>query len=96
MLTISQPAYDRLSELLADRPNDVAVRIVLREGRARIRPGRQREGDQAIEHEGRTVLLLDKRAARKLDHRTLGIRETEKGPRLKLRRPASDGAAQDS
>ncbi|MFG0335185.1 MAG: hypothetical protein ACF8TS_17650, partial [Maioricimonas sp. JB049] len=91
MLTISQPAFDRLSELLADRPDDVAARIVLREGRARIRPGRQREGDQTIEHEGRTVLLLDKRAARKLGGRTLGVRKTANGLRLKLRRlPAGE------
>ena len=90
MLTISEPAYDRLSELLADRPEDVAVRIVLREGRARICPGRKREGDRTIEHDGRTVLLIDQRAARKLGRRELGVRQTPKGLRLKLRRV--DGA----
>lgn len=86
MLTISETAYDRLSELLADRPNDVAVRIVFKQGRARICPGRQREGDRTVEHDGRTVLLIDRRAERKLGRRVLGVRQTPKGPRLKLRR----------
>ena len=86
MLTITQPAYERLSEMLSDRPEDVAVRIFLDEGRARIRPDRKRSGDKVLKHDGRTVLLFDKQAARHLDERTLGIRQTENGPRLRLQR----------
>ena len=86
MLTISQPAYDRLSQILADRPQDVAARIFLEQGRARIRPGRRRPGDWVLVHNGRTVLLLDAQTARRLDERTLGIRQTADGPRLRLQR----------
>ena len=86
MLTISQPAYDRLSQILADRPEDVAARIVLDQGRARIRPGRRRPGDSVLLHKGRAVLLLDAQTARRLDERTLGIRQTAEGPRLRLQR----------
>lgn len=86
MLTISQPAYERLSEMLADRPEDVAVRLVLDQGRTRVRPGRRRQGDQILEHNGRTVLLLDERVARHLQERTIGIRQTAEGPRLRLQR----------
>lgn len=87
MLTISQQAYERLSEILADRPADVAARIVLEQGRPRIRSSRRQPGDEVLTHNGRAVLLLDPQAARRLDERTLGIRQTADGPRLRLQRP---------
>ncbi|MGD9854851.1 MAG: hypothetical protein AB7U20_07850 [Planctomycetaceae bacterium] len=93
MLTISRPAYERLSEMLADRPHEVAVRIFLHRGRARIRPGRQRQGDTVVEHDGRTVLLLDRKTVQHLDRRTLGIRDTDDGPRLKLQRLQTEDSA---
>ena len=90
MLTISRAAYERLSALIADRPDDVAVRIVLRKGRTRMRPGKQRQGDQVLQYNGRAVLLLDQRVARHLDQRSLGVRKTENGPRLRLQRAESE------
>lgn len=89
MLTISPPAYDRLSKMLADRPHDVAVRIFVRDGRARIRPSRQRQGDQVLTHAGRTVLLLDPDAAQYVDQRMIDIRDTANGQRLRLQRVES-------
>lgn len=86
MLTISRPAYERLREILVDRPADVAARIVVKNGRARIRPGREQSGDKVITYDGRTVLLLDERVARYLGERTLGVRQTTNGPRLRLQR----------
>lgn len=91
MLTISTPAYERLTEMLVDRPEDVAVRIVLREGKPRACSSRQRRGDKVIEHDGRTVLLLDRRVARRLNRRLLEVRETTNGPRLRLKRVTPEG-----
>ena len=88
MLEISPPAYDRLSDMLADRPQNVAARIVVLRGRARIRPGRHRQNDVVIEHDGRTVLLFDQQVAQHLNRRTLGTRSTKDGPRLQLQRNA--------
>ncbi|MEX2287595.1 MAG: hypothetical protein WD648_10935 [Planctomycetaceae bacterium] len=87
MLTITPTAYARLSKQLVDRPDDVAVRIILREGRVKFRRGRHRTGDTVFNHEGRPVLLVGQRTAKKIGNRTLDALETVDGQRLRLRRP---------
>ena len=74
------------STMLAGRPDDIAVRVFVNEGRARIRPSRQRQGDQVLTHAGRAVVLLDAEAARYVEQRTIDIRDTANGPRLRLQR----------
>jgi hypothetical protein len=86
MLVVTQTACERLSEMLAPHPDDVAIRIVRRKGRMKLRRSTQKHGDEVFGHEGRTVLLLDEDVSAHLEHRTLDVRDSEDGPRLKLRR----------
>jgi hypothetical protein len=88
MLNVTRDAYARLSELLAKRPNHVAARIVRREGRLALRRSQQRRGDEVFVHDGRIVLLLGKNVCSDLEGRTLEVRATQDGPRLRFRRPA--------
>jgi hypothetical protein len=86
MLNVTHEAYVRLSEILANRPNHVAARIVRREGRLALRRSKRRAGDEIFVHDGRTVLLLGKNLCADLQDRTLDVRNTLGGPRLRFRR----------
>jgi Fe-S cluster assembly iron-binding protein IscA len=92
MLTVTPTARTRLSEMLEGRPDHVAARIVVGDGRMKLRPGTHRPGDEVLEHEGRAVLLLDEKIAERLEARTLDVRDTENGPKLRLRRAAGSGS----
>lgn len=85
MLTLTPPAAARLSFLLNDVSLDRAVRIVRRKQRLKLRRDYARTGDTTFAHQGRTVLVLDARMAESLTARTLDIRETDTGPRLRLK-----------
>lgn len=86
MLAVTQVARERLLEMLAPHPDEVAVRIVCRKGRIKLRRSTQQSGDEVFEHDGRTVLLLDEDVAAQLEGRTLDVRKTQDGPRLRFRR----------
>lgn len=86
MLNLTNGAYARLTEILAKRPDDIAARIVRRGKRFKLRRGTQRRGDEVFVHEGRTVLLLDENVCADLQDRTLDVRDTQDGPRLRLGR----------
>lgn len=88
MLTLTDPACTRLSEILDDYPDDVVARIILTDGGLKLRRGTPRPGDEVFEHEGRPVLLLDERVSERLENKTLDIRQTENGPKLRFRRVA--------
>lgn len=86
MVNITEAAYSNLSEKLANRSDLVAARIILRDGRGVIRPGKRRQGDQVFQQGGRTLLLLSKDVAEHFDNRTLDVRKTDDGPKLRFRR----------
>jgi hypothetical protein len=88
MFTITPTAYARLTQQLADRPDDVAVRIVLQEGRVKFRRSRHRTGDTVFNYEGRPVLLVAPRTAKKIGDRTLDAQETDGGQKLRFLRRA--------
>jgi Fe-S cluster assembly iron-binding protein IscA len=88
MLTLTPTARARLSEMLDGRPDHVAVRIVFGDGRMKVRPSTHRRGDEVFNHENRAVLLLDEKVAEHLGSKTLDVRDTENGPKLRLRRRA--------
>ena len=85
-MNVTQDAYSRLSKKLADRPDHVAVRILLRDGRVKFRPSTPRPGDEVFCHEGRVVLVLSEHVAQHFGNRTLDVRPTHAGPRLRFRR----------
>ena len=88
MLTVTNPACTRLSEILDDYPDHVSARIILTDGGMKVRRSIHRPGDEVFEHKGRAVLLLDKQVSARLESKTLDIRHTEAGPRLGFRRVA--------
>lgn len=84
MFHVSVPAAQRMSDLLAPLAQAAALRIVRRGGRYRLRLSRARPGDQTFAHAGRVVLALDRVTCDSLAGRTLGVRSTPTGPRLRL------------
>ncbi len=91
MLNVTKPALDRLSDRLArgDAAGEVALRFARRDGRWKLGQDQERPGDVKFAHAGRNVLLLDESAAKAMANMTLDIRDTDAGPRLRLRRAAS-------
>lgn len=85
MLNVSVPAAARLSHLLNAQAEDAVVRIVRRRDRLRMRLGQLRPGDQTFKHDGRIVLALDQQVGKTLSRRQLDVRQTNDGPRLKLK-----------
>ncbi len=85
MLTVTAIAAERLSLLLNDTSLDRAVRIVRRKQGLKLRRDFARSGDTTFAHQGRVVLVLDARMAESLTTRTLDVRETEGGPRLRMK-----------
>lgn len=92
MLTVTTEALERLCQKLARKraANDVALRFRRTAGHWKLRFDRARPDDATFTHDGRNVLLLDKAAANAMNHLTLTVRDTEAGPRLKLRRTATN------
>ncbi len=91
MLNVTKSALDRLSDRLARREaaHDVALRFTRRDGRWKLGQDLERPGDVKFANEGRSVLLLDKSAAKAMAKMTLDVRDTDAGPRLRLRRAAA-------
>ena len=94
MLTLTEAAGAHLVEILADKncPDDTAVRVVCKESRVSLVLDNEKPGDSTLEHEGRTVLLLDHQAAEHLGDETVNVEPTEAGVRLFLTR-RSQGSA---
>ena len=85
MLTVTEAARVRLTDMLADHPAEIAARIVLEDEQMKLRQGTKRSGDQAFKHQGRIVLLLGKTIVSRLQDRVLDVRTTIHGPKLGLR-----------
>lgn len=84
MLTITEPAAELLSKLLdeADTPEGVAARFVVSEGSLSLEVDSPRPDDHTIEHQGKTLLVLDAQVTELLGDKTLVLEETEEGPTL--------------
>ncbi len=88
MLTVTPAARDRLLAKLVSKSasEDVALRVIERKGRWRLRRDRLRPEDATYTHGGRNVLLLDAAVAKAMSALLLDVRTGEDGPRLRLRR----------
>lgn len=84
MFAISTPASQRMRDLLVPKADGATLRIVRQAGRFRLRVSRVRPGDQTFDCDGRVVLALDKATRESLAGRSLGVRSTATGQRLKL------------
>jgi hypothetical protein len=86
MLTVTEQAGARLVQMLGESPSESVVRIVRRRRRLKLRRDRARPDDATFAHAGRVVLVLDEQVSQSLASRILDIRQTETGPRLRLKR----------
>jgi len=89
MVVLTPAALAHLEMLLRETkaPEEVSVRIeqVVDQGPAKVTVGRPDAGDKQFRYHGRTVLVLDKGTADRLEGKTLDVEPTEKGPRLVLK-----------
>lgn len=87
MLTLTEAAGAYLSRILDDRecPEGVAVRFAYRDTEVSVSLDNEKPGDSKIEHQGRTVLLMDQNTADLLDGQTVDCEQTDTGETLFLR-----------
>ncbi len=87
MLIVTEAATLRLAEKLTGKnaADDVAMRFERRDGGWQLRLDTPAPDDVAIEHAGRTVLVLAPDAAQRLSGRTLDAQDTPAGSRLYFR-----------
>jgi Fe-S cluster assembly iron-binding protein IscA len=94
MLTVTEAACTRLADKLAKKSadDDVALRFVRnkeKQGWA-LQLDKACPSDVSFSHEGRIVLVLDQRSSQLLRNRLLEVRETDEGPKLRLRARCGD------
>ncbi len=93
MLTITTAAFFNLHDKLSNQPLEIAARLSRKDHRTRVRFGKQRPGDEVVEHDGRAVLFMDKSMSQRLQHKVLDVRKTTDGTKLGLRRERKGPAA---
>ncbi len=86
MLTMTEAAGAHLIDLLgeAEVPEDVAIRFVVESEELTLRLDKECPGDEALSHEGKTVLLLDEEMSPLLSDKTLDVEPSDEGPKLTL------------
>lgn len=87
MLTVTDSAAAHLATMIdqAEAPEASAARLVARPEGLQLALDQPREGDETIEHDGRTVLLVDQSTAEMLTGRTLDTEQTEQGTVLSVK-----------
>lgn len=88
MMTVTEQAGDTLQRFLTfqEAGIDQAARLVRITSRQyRIELDKEHDGDDVIEHAGRTVLLVGPEVAQDLIGATLDVVPTDAGPQLVLR-----------
>jgi Fe-S cluster assembly iron-binding protein IscA len=86
MLTMTDAAGAHLIDLLgeAEAPEDVAIRFVVESEELTLRLDKEQPGDEALSHEGKTVLLIDEGVSEMLTGKTLDVESSEEGLKLTL------------
>jgi Fe-S cluster assembly iron-binding protein IscA len=87
MISVTEAAKERLNGLLEDNaaPEEVAVRLFVKDETLTMGLDNSRPGDQAFDHGERTVLLIEEPLSTALSERTLDVEETKEGPLLALK-----------
>ena len=86
MLTVTEAAWERLTELQSKRPDITAVRLTHKDGQVKCHRGKQKKHDRIVEHDGSPTLLMTPDVAKDVSGSTLDAPETERGRRLRLKR----------
>jgi hypothetical protein len=92
MFTVTSRARKRLLQKLAKKAvaDDVALRFTRRERGWLLGCDQKRLNDITFDHEGREVLLMDSTVLRRMSGMTLSVKNTESGPRLRLRKSTKE------
>jgi Fe-S cluster assembly iron-binding protein IscA len=87
MLTLTQAAGSYLTEVLnqANAPDEASLRLLEEGGSLKLAVDRPTPEDTTLDHEGKTVLVVDSRVAAALDQNTLDVNQTPEGPRFVLK-----------
>ena len=88
MLTVTATARERLTQKLTRKKasDGQAMRLTHQSGGWKLTLDRARPDDTTFSHQGKHVLLLDKKVSRAARHMVLDARPTAAGPRLTLNR----------
>jgi len=91
MFRVTAAALNRLSsKLIGKKANDdEAFRFTEKKGGWALCLDCARPTDTTFSHDGREVLLMDAEVSRAMAGMKLGVKRTNSGPRLRLRRVAS-------
>jgi len=86
MVSITDAAGAHLHEMLSRHSfgGDIAIRLLQDGGRLVLRTDRAQPRDQVFQHEGRTVLVVDRRLVESLGDRTLEVHRRKSGDTLAL------------
>ena len=84
MLTITESAWTRISQLLSARPDASVLRLKHDDGRVQCHRGNPRKLDEVIQLPGRPTLLMTPDVAKNLSSSTLDATITDNGPLLRL------------
>lgn len=97
MLNVSSQALRHLSQKLIDQKAaaGVALRFRREKGRWLLHVDQPRITDTTFSHDEKVVLLLDRASLKALADASLTLRDTDAGPRLKLRRKSEKGESED-
>ncbi len=86
MLTVTYTAAEHVAYTLSDHEvsDDVALRITLQKGAVEIEPDKRRSGDEAFDHNGMVVMVVDQGASEMLSEMTLDVATDDDGTHLIL------------
>ena len=90
MLQVTERASQELSQVLGqvEKQPEQTLRLVSDpQAGYRLTLDVEQEGDQVVEHQGSTVLVLSSDLARDLEGAVLDVQETPAGPALTISRP---------
>jgi Fe-S cluster assembly iron-binding protein IscA len=86
MVTLTYTAGEHMAYMLSEHQNrdDVVVRIKLTKGDVEMQPDKIRPGDEAFDHNGRVVLVLDQQISQLLGNKTIDLMTDDDGSHLIL------------
>ena len=94
MLTITNAAWARLSELAAAHPKIMEWRLIRRDGRVKCRRAVRRDDDLEFQRNDGPMLLVSPAFAKRVSRKILDATSTRRGRRLRLRSSPEISATQ--
>lgn len=89
MVNVTERAKQEIRNALTANGVDdpgIGLRITcLASGDYTLSPDSEKQGDQVVQYEGSTVILLDEEVSQALEGKTIDSDETAEGPRLVIR-----------